>query len=396
MKTLKKCSLKGKKALIRVDFNVPLNDEGKVTDASRILAAKPTIDAVAEAGGKLILMSHLGRPKGEEERYSLSHIVDEVRKITGRTVHFVHDCIGDEVEKAAGELKEGEILLLENLRFHPEEKAGDEGFAKALAKLGDVYINDAFGTAHRAHASTAVVAQYFQEKCFGLLMEKELKNIEKVLHSSVPPVVAILGGAKVSSKIGVIENLLDKVNHLIIGGAMSFTFIKANGGEIGASMYEADNLELAKQIMEKAASKGVKLHLPVDVVAADRFAADANSRIVPAGEIPDGWMGLDIGPKTQIAFSFLIMQARTVLWNGPMGVFEFPAFAEGTMEIGQAVADATRDGAYTLVGGGDSVAAIKKMKLSRKVSYVSTGGGAMLEALEGKVLPGVAAIEEEA
>ncbi len=396
MKTLKKCSLKGKKALIRVDFNVPLNDEGKVTDASRILAAKPTIDAVAEAGGKLILMSHLGRPKGVEERYSLSHIVDEVRKITGRTVHFVHDCIGDEVEKAAGELKEGEILLLENLRFHPEEKAGDEGFAKALAKLGDVYINDAFGTAHRAHASTAVVAQYFQEKCFGLLMEKELKNIEKVLHSSVPPVVAILGGAKVSSKIGVIENLLDKVNHLIIGGAMSFTFIKANGGEIGASMYEADNLELAKQIMEKAASKGVKLHLPVDVVAADRFAADANSRIVPAGEIPDGWMGLDIGPKTQIAFSFLIMQARTVLWNGPMGVFEFPAFAEGTMEIGQAVADATRDGAYTLVGGGDSVAAIKKMKLSRKVSYVSTGGGAMLEALEGKVLPGVAAIEEEA
>ena len=396
MKTLKKCSLKGKKALIRVDFNVPLNDEGKVTDASRILAAKPTIDAVAEAGGKLILMSHLGRPKGVEERYSLSHIVDEVRKITGRTVHFVHDCIGDEVEKAAGELKEGEILLLENLRFHTEEKAGDEGFAKALAKLGDVYINDAFGTAHRAHASTAVVAQYFQEKCFGLLMEKELKNIEKVLHSSVPPVVAILGGAKVSSKIGVIENLLDKVNHLIIGGAMSFTFIKANGGEIGASMYEEDNLELAKQIMEKAASKGVKLHLPVDVVAADRFAADANSRIVPAGEIPDGWMGLDIGPKTQIAFSFLIMQARTVLWNGPMGVFEFPAFAEGTMEIGQAVADATRDGAYTLVGGGDSVAAIKKMNLSRKVSYVSTGGGAMLEALEGKVLPGVAAIEEEA
>jgi len=393
MKTLKKCDFKGKKALIRVDFNVPLNEQMIVTDTSRIEAAKPTVQAVLKGGGSAVLMSHLGRPKGKEERYSLSHIRGEVERIMEVPVHFVPDCIGDEVRHAVENLPDGEILLLENLRFYPGEKAGDEDFARRLAQWGDIYVNDAFGTAHRAHASTSVIARFFERKCFGLLMEKELKNIEKALYQAMPPVVAILGGAKVSSKIGVIEHLLDRVNHLIIGGAMSFTFIKARGGEIGDSLYEADKIDLALHIMEQAEAKGVKLHLPMDVIAGDSLSANAQVRQYQANSIPDGWMGLDIGPKTQIAYSFVIMQAQTIIWNGPMGVFEIPAFAGGTMEIAQAVADATREGAYSLVGGGDSVAAVKKMGFARKVSYVSTGGGAMLEALEGKMLPGVEAIE---
>lgn len=395
MKNLTSLDFIDKKALIRVDFNVPLDEKFEVTDATRIIAAKPTIEAILQAGGSAVLMSHLGRPKGKDATFSLGHIVNTVSEILGVPVKFVADCIGDEVRETVKNLKTGEVLLLENLRFYPEEKAGDVAFAKQLAEWGDVYVNDAFGTAHRAHASTTIIAQFFDnKKCFGLLLEKELLSINKVLTDSKKPVTAILGGAKISSKIGVIENIFDKVDHIIIGGAMSFTFIKALGGKIGNSLCEDDKMDLALEILEAAKAKGVKIHLPLDAKVADSFDNEANTQIVNVDEIPDGWMGLDIGPKTEIAFSFLVLQSKTILWNGPMGVFEMSNFASGTRDLGNTIADATAEGAFSLVGGGDSVAAVKKYRLDKRVSYVSTGGGAMLELLEGKTLPGVAAILE--
>ena len=393
MTTINDFNFENKKALIRVDFNVPLNEEFKVTDTTRIEAAKPTIIKVLEDGGSCVLMSHLGRPKGVSPEFSLSHIVDTVSEIIGVQVKFVDDCVGEKAESAAAALEPGEVLLLENLRFHDEEKGGDIDFAEKLSKLGEIYINDAFGTAHRAHASTTVVAQFFEGKrCFGNLLAKEISSIKKVFEDSEKPVTAILGGAKVSSKITVIENILDKVDHLIIGGGMSFTFIKAQGGSIGDSICEDDKQELALEILEKAKNKGVKVYLPVDVVAADAFSNDANTQVVDIDHIPDGWQGLDAGPKTNVGFSFVIAQSKTILWNGPVGVFEMPKFAKGTIELGNAIADATADGAFSLVGGGDSVAAVKQFGFENKVSYVSTGGGAMLEMLEGKELPGIAAI----
>jgi phosphoglycerate kinase len=393
MKTVNDFNFKDKKALIRVDFNVPLNENLEVTDTTRIEAAKPTIMKILEDGGSAVLMSHLGRPKGVEEKYSLNHIVKSVTDILGIQVKFVEDSVGDVAEKAVAELQNGEVLLLENLRFHPEEKAGDKAFAEQLSKLGDIYVNDAFGTAHRAHASTTIVAQFFpEEKCFGLLLAREIESLKKVLGASEKPVTAILGGSKVSSKITVIENILDKIDHLIIGGGMSFTFIKAMGGKIGNSICEDDKQELALDILKQAKEKGVKVHLPVDVIAADAFSNDANTQVVDIKNIPDGWEGLDAGPKTNIGFSYVIAQSKTILWNGPIGVFEMEKFTKGTIELGNAVADATADGAFSLVGGGDSVAAVKQFGFADKVSYVSTGGGAMLEMLEGKTLPGIDAI----
>jgi len=393
MQTLNDIHFNNKKALIRVDFNVPLNNEFKVTDTTRIEAAKATIIKVLEDGGSAILMSHLGRPKGIEDQYSLRHIVDKVTEVIGVQVKFVEDCIGEKAEKAAAELKPGEILLLENLRFYSEEKNGDKNFAEQLSKLGDVYVNDAFGTAHRAHASTAVIADFFKkDKCFGNLLAKEIESINKVLNDSQKPVTAILGGAKVSSKIGVIENILDKVDHIIIGGGMTFTFVKALGGEIGNSLVEDDKLELALEIIAKAAEKNVKIHLPVDAIIADDFNNDATKKEVATDAIPDGWMGLDSGSKTAEKFAKVIAESNTILWNGPLGVFEMESFANGTIELGNSIAEATKAGAFSLVGGGDSVAAVKQFGFEKKVSYVSTGGGAMLESLEGKDLPGIAAI----
>jgi len=393
MKTVNDFNFKNKKALIRVDFNVPLDEKLKVTDVTRIEAAKPTILKVLEDGGSAVLMSHLGRPKGVEEKYSLKHIVDTVSNIIGVQVKFVDDCVGEAAEQAVANLEKGEVLLLENLRFHKEEEAGDKDFSAQLAKNGDIYVNDAFGTAHRAHASTTIIAQFFPEaKCFGLLLAKEIESLEKVLSASEKPVTAILGGSKVSSKITIIENILDKVNHLIIGGGMSFTFIKALGGNIGDSICEDDKMDLALSILKQAEEKGVKVHLPVDVIAADSFSNTAKTQVVDIKNIPDGWQGLDAGPKTNVGFSFIIAQSKTILWNGPVGVFEMPKFAKGTIELGNAVADATEDGAFSLVGGGDSVSAVKQFGFENKVSYVSTGGGAMLEMLEGKTLPGIAAI----
>ncbi|WP_274474997.1 phosphoglycerate kinase [Mangrovimonas aestuarii] len=393
MKTLNDFNFKDKKALIRVDFNVPLNADFQVTDDTRIQSAKPTIIKVLEDGGSCILMSHLGRPKGVQDEFSLRHIVSTVSDVIGVEVKFVDACVGEKAEEAAKNLKPGEILLLENLRFHSEETIGDEAFAEQLSKLGDIYVNDAFGTAHRAHASTTIVAQYFAEnKCFGELLAKEIESIDKVLKTGEKPVTAILGGAKVSSKITIIENILDKVDHLIIGGGMTFTFIKAQGGAIGSSLVEDDKLELANSILEQAKAKGVEVHLPVDAVAADAFKSDANTQIVPVNTIPDGWMGLDVGPETEKQFADVIAKSKTILWNGPLGVFEMEAFAKGTIALGHAIADATKNGAFSLVGGGDSVAAVKQFDFQDKVSYVSTGGGAMLESLEGKTLPGIAAI----
>ncbi len=394
MKTLNTFNFKNKKALIRVDFNVPLNNAFQVTDNSRIMGAKPSILKVLNDGGAAVLMSHLGRPKGIDTKFSLQHIVLEVSKVLGVEVLFVSDCIGKKVEKAVADLKQGQVLLLENLRFHPEEKAGDVSFAKALSQWGDIYVNDAFGTAHRAHASTAVIAQFFlKTKCFGYLLEKEIISIKKVLENSQKPVTAVLGGAKVSSKIGIIKNILNKVDHIIIGGGMTFTFIKALGGKIGNSLCEDDKLNLALEILDEAKTKNVKIHLPIDALIADDFNNDAKTDVVPIAEIPNGWMGLDAGPKTNIGFSYIIAQSKTILWNGPIGVFEMPNFAKGTIELGNAIADATADGAFSLVGGGDSVAAVRQFGFADKVSYVSTGGGAMLEMLEGKTLPGIAAIE---
>ena len=393
MKTLNDFDFKNKKAIIRVDFNVPLDENFTVTDATRIEAAKPTIDAILEQGGSVILMSHLGRPKGAEEKYSLKHILDKASEILGVEVQFAEDCIGEKAQNAAKNLKAGEVLLLENLRFHAEEEAGDVDFAKELASLGDIYVNDAFGTAHRAHASTTIIAQFFPtEKCFGTLLAKEIESLNKVLKSSEKPVTAILGGSKVSSKITVIENILDKVDHMIIGGGMTFTFIKAQGGKIGESICEDDKQELALEILRLAKEKGVQVHIPVDVVAADDFSNTANTKVVDVTEIPDGWQGLDAGPKSLEQFKKVILESKTILWNGPLGVFEMETFSKGTIALGDYIAEATKNGAFSLVGGGDSVAAVKQFGFEDKMSYVSTGGGAMLEMLEGKVLPGIAAI----
>ena len=393
MKLMTDHNFKNVRALIRVDFNVPLNDNFEVTDATRIKAAKPTVIKVLEDGGSCILMSHLGRPKGREDQFSLRHIVSTVENEYGVEVIFVNDCIGAEAEEAAANLKSGQILILENLRFHGEEKEGDTDFAKSLAKLGDFYINDAFGTAHRAHASTTTVAQFFPEKkCFGFLLAQEIESIKKVMETGEKPVTAILGGAKVSSKITIIDNILDKIDHLIIGGGMTFTFIKAKGGSIGNSLVEDDKLDLALEILEKATLSNVQVHLPVDAVIADAFSNDANTEVSKIDEIPDGWMGLDVGPETSEHFGKVIQNSRTILWNGPLGVFEMENFAKGTITLGNAIAEATANGSFSLVGGGDSVAAVKQFGFEHKVSYVSTGGGAMLESLEGKTLPGIAGI----
>ena len=393
MKTLHDFNFNSKKAIIRVDFNVPLDENFKVTDANRIEAAKPTIDKIIADGGSVILMSHLGRPKGKEEKYSLKHIVSKVSEVLNVPVLFASDCRGEVAQNAANSLQPGQVLMLENLRFYAEEEAGDVAFAKELASLGDIYVNDAFGTAHRAHASTTIIAQFFpNSKCFGMLLAKEIDSLNRVLNNSVKPVTAVLGGSKVSSKITVIENILDKVDHMIIGGGMTFTFIKALGGKIGNSICEDDKLDLAIEILHKAKEKNVHIHIPVDVVAANAFSNDAQTQIVDVREIPDGWQGLDAGPKSLENFRKVIMDSKTILWNGPLGVFEMENFANGTITLGNFIAESTANGAFSLVGGGDSVAAVKQFNLEEKMSYVSTGGGAMLEMLEGRILPGIQAI----
>lgn len=394
MQTVDKINFKNKKALVRVDFNVPLNDKFEITDFTRINAAEPTIKKIISDGGSVILMSHLGRPKtGPEEKFSLKHLVPALSEKFGVDVQFANDCIGDEAEAKANNLQPGQVLLLENLRFHAEEKKGDEDFASQLARLGDIYVNDAFGTAHRAHASTAVIAKFFKVKACGYVMDGELKNAEKVLAEVKRPYTAIMGGAKISDKILIIEKLLEKVDNLIIGGGMAYTFFKALGGKVGASLVEEDKLDLAKALIEKAKRKGVSLELPIDSVIADKFAPDAIIRVSDNISIPDGWMGLDIGPDASEVFRRIISRSATVLWNGPMGVFEMEAFENGTKAVAKAVRDATAFGGFTLIGGGDSAAAINKFGYTDKVSYVSTGGGALLEYMEGKVLPGVAALE---
>ena len=396
MKTIKDFDFKNKKALVRVDFNVPQDENLNVTDNTRIVAVKPTVDKILADGGSVILMTHLGRPKGEvNDKYSLKHILSEVSKVLGQDVKFVEESVGEKAEQAAAELQAGEILLLENLRFHNEEEKGDVAFAEKLSKLGDAYVNDAFGTAHRAHASTAVIAQFFPStKFFGLLMEKELIAIDKVLKSGEKPVTAILGGSKVSTKITIIENILPAVDNLIIGGGMSFTFIKALGGKIGKSIVEDDKLSLALEILEKAKQHNVEVYLPTDVVIADDFNNEANRKECSIMEIPEDWQGLDAGPKSREIFNDVLLNSKTILWNGPIGVFEMSNFAAGTIALGESIAEATKLGAFSLVGGGDSVAFVKQFGYSDKVSYVSTGGGAMLESLEGLELPGVAAINK--
>ncbi len=395
MKTVNDFNFNNKKAIIRVDFNVPLDENFNVTDATRIEAAKPTIDKILADGGSVILMSHLGRPKGAEDKYSLKHILKTASAILGVPVQFAANCVGADAKAASDQLQAGQVLLLENLRFHAEEEAGDVAFAKELASLGDIYVNDAFGTAHRAHASTTIIAQFFpNDKCFGTLLAKEIESLNKVLNNSVKPVTAVLGGSKVSSKITVIENILDKVDHMIIGGGMTFTFVKALGGKIGDSICEDDKQELALEILRLAKEKGVQIHIPVDVVAGDKFSNDANTQVVDVRAIPDGWEGMDAGPKSLENFKKVILESKTILWNGPLGVFEMPTFAKGTIALGEFIAESTANGAFSLVGGGDSVAAVKQFGFEDKVSYVSTGGGAMLEMLEGRVLPGIAAILE--
>lgn len=395
MKTLDTFNFSGKKALVRVDFNVPLDEKFNITDLTRIKATIPTINKILKDGGSVILMSHLGRPKGGyEEKYSLKHLIPTLNKTFNTTVKFATDCIGEDAVKLSSELKPGEILLLENLRFYKEEEKGDTEFAKKLARYGDVWVNDAFGTAHRAHASTAVVGQFFNDKVCGYVMQAELDNAKKVLGNPERPFTAIMGGSKISDKILVIEALLDKVDNLIIGGGMSYTFAKANGGSIGKSICENDKLDLAKEIIAKAKEKGVKLYLPTDTVIADKFSNDAAKKTVTSGEIPNEWEGLDIGEKTIEEFSQIVESSKTVMWNGPMGVFEFPNFALGTESIAKAVVKSTDKGGYSLIGGGDSASAINNLGFGEKVSYVSTGGGALLEYMEGKVLPGVAALEK--
>ncbi|MEP0987665.1 phosphoglycerate kinase [Ekhidna sp.] len=394
MKTIHDYDFKGKKALIRVDFNVPLNEHMEVTDETRINAAIPTLKKILSDGGSCIIMSHLGRPKnGPEDKFSLRHIVKNLSDKLGVDVKFGGDCIGESARELSDKLKEGEVLLLDNVRFYKEETAGDEAFAKALASHGDIYVNDAFGTAHRAHASTTVVAKFFDEKCCGNVMHAELENAQKVLEKAERPFTAIMGGAKISDKIMIIEQLLDKVDHLIIGGGMSYTFFKAMGGQIGNSLVEEDKLALAKELISKAKEKGVDLQLPKDSIIADDFNNNANKQTADNYAIPDGWMGLDVGPESRKVFSDIIEKSKTVLWNGPMGVFEMSNFAEGTNTIAQAVVKATEYGGFSLIGGGDSAAAVNNLGYGDKVSYVSTGGGALLEYMEGKVLPGVAALE---
>ena len=393
MRTLNTVNFSNKKALIRVDFNVPLDENKRVTDHTRIKAAKPTIDKVLADGGSCVLMTHLGRPKGVDDKLSLRHIISEIQKVLGVDIQFSKHTIGPEAQAQARSLQPGQVMLLENLRFYDEETKGDEQFANALSTLADCYINDAFGTAHRAHASTTIVAQFFpNEKYFGYLLAQEIDAIDRVMSTGEKPVLAVLGGAKVSSKITIIENILDKVDHLIIGGGMSFTFAKAKGGQIGNSICEDDKLELALSILRSAKEKGVQIHLPTDVVAGDQFSSEANQQIFPIDQIPDGWEGMDAGPETVAAFREVVLQSKTILWNGPLGVFEFSSFSQGTIALGEAISASTKNGAFSLVGGGDSVAAVKQFNMENEVSYVSTGGGAMLESLEGKTLPGIAAI----
>ncbi len=394
MKTVNDFNFKDKKALVRVDFNVPQSADLKVTDNTRIQAVKPTIDKILNDGGSVILITHLGRPKGKAtEEFSLKNIVDEIEKVLGKEVKFCEDCIGPEAKEMSSELQPGQILLLENLRFYNEEEKGDREFAEKLSKYADAYVNDAFGTAHRAHASTAIIAEYFPEtKFFGLLMAKELEAIDKVLGSGQKPVTAILGGSKVSTKITIIENILPAIDNLIIGGGMAFTFVRALGGNIGNSLLEEDKLTLALEILEKAKAQNVKVFLPTDAVIADEFSNDAERKEVDIYDIPEGWMGMDAGTRTRVLFHDVLMNSRTILWNGPIGVFEMPNFSAGTVALGDSIAESTKMGAFSLVGGGDSVAFVKKFGYDDKVSYVSTGGGAMLESLEGKELPGVKAI----
>lgn len=394
MKTVDQINFKGKRALIRVDFNVPLDKSFNVTDDNRIRATIPTLKKILADGGSCILMSHLGRPKeGPEEKYSLKHTVKTTEALLGRPVKFAGDCIGDEAFRLSAALQPGEVLLLENLRFYKQEEKGDPGFSEKLSKHGDIYVNDAFGTAHRAHASTTIVAQFVKEKCAGYVMAAELANAKKVMENAAKPFTAIMGGAKISDKILIIERLLDKVNHLIIGGGMAYTFFKAMGGSIGKSLVEEDKLDLAKELIQKAKSKGVELHLPIDSIAADKFDANANTTITMNMAISNDWMGLDIGPQAREVFAKVIGNSKTILWNGPMGVFEMEKFEGGTKSVAEAVVSATKNGAFSLIGGGDSAAAVAQFGFSDEVSYVSTGGGALLEYFEGKVLPGVAALD---
>ena len=394
MKTINDINFSGKRALIRVDFNVPLDKSFNVTDDNRIRATIPTIKKILNDGGSCVLMSHLGRPKeGPEEKFSLKHTVSTTEELVGVKVKFTTDCIGNEAFQLSTSLKPGEILLLENLRFYKQEEKGDVEFSEKLSKHGDIYVNDAFGTAHRAHASTTIVAQFFKEKCAGFVMAAELANAKKVMRQADKPFTAIMGGAKISDKILIIEQLLSTVDHLIIGGGMAYTFFKALGGSIGNSLVEADKLDLAKELIQKAKSKGVELHLPFDSIVADKFDANANIDISNNNSIKDGWMGLDIGPQAAEVFSKVVSESKTILWNGPMGVFEMKKFEAGTKKIAEAVVKATEKGAFSLIGGGDSAAAVSKFGFSDKVSYVSTGGGALLEYFEGKVLPGVKALE---
>ncbi|MEQ8412824.1 MAG: phosphoglycerate kinase [Imperialibacter sp.] len=394
MITLDKYNFKGKRALIRVDFNVPLDKSNNITDDNRLKAAIPTINKIIKDGGSVVLMSHLGRPKeGPEEKFSLKHVVAYLTEALGTKVQFADDCIGEAAFKMSAALQPGGVLLLENLRFYKHEEKGDAEFSQKLAKHGDVYVNDAFGTAHRAHASTTIVANYMKDKVCGYVMQAELDNAQKVLENATKPFTAIMGGAKISDKILIIERLLDTVDHLIIGGGMSYTFFKAMGGHIGKSLVEEDKLSLAKELIQKAKEKGVELHLPIDSIIADNFSNDANTKVANNHSIPDGWMGLDIGPEATAIFSKVVESSKTILWNGPMGVFEMEKFANGTKKIADAVVKATGNGAFSLIGGGDSAAAVNTLGYGDKVSYVSTGGGALLEFMEGKELPGVKALQ---
>ena len=392
MKFVTDISFKNKKALIRVDFNVPLDGHKNVIDSARILAAKPTIDYIINNGGACVLMSHLGRPKGRDKNLSLKHILKQTQECLAREVAFINDCVGPEVERAVTSISPGEVLMLENLRFYEEETKGEEGFSEKLSKAGDVYVNDAFGTTHRAHASTSTVAKFFVEKCAGLLLKKEIESIDKILASKKQPVTAIIGGAKVSSKIPIIKNMLSAVNNLVIGGGMAYTFIKAQGGEVGSSVLEPDKTAACLELIKEAEKKGVSILLPKDVVAAEEFKNNSKTKIVNSNNIDQGWMGLDIGPEASKEFNKTIQESQTILWNGPMGVFEMDSFSKGTKAVASSVVEATKKGAFSLVGGGDSVAALKKFNIYKKVSCVSTGGGAMLESLEGKILPGIKAL----
>ena len=394
MKSIKEISFNGKKVFIRVDFNVPLNDNGEITDNSRIVAALPTINHVLLNGGACILASHLGRPKGKNEKLSLVKLLPELKRLLEIDVAFSDNCIGDQTIEACHNLNDGEVLLLENLRFYKEETTADIGFAKQLSALADIYINDAYGTTHREHASTATIAQFFSEKAPGILLEKEIKSLKKLMDKPKKPVTAIIGGAKVSSKISVIANTIGFVDNLIVGGGMAYTFIKNNGGRIGDSIFEADRLRDCSEILSKAKNENVNVFLPEDVLCSNEFSDDGLKKVTDIYEVPEGWQGLDIGPKTMEKFEQVILGSSTILWNGPMGVFEIPAFENGTHAVAKSVAKATQNGAYSLIGGGDSVAAIKKFNLQNQVSFISTGGGAMLESLEGKLLPGIKALSQ--